>query len=369
MTANINETINQSANKLLKKATSKLASQATDEVCDTALHYDLHCHSTRSDGTFSPTEVVQKADEAGINVLALTDHDTTEGIEEARTMADKLGIRLINGVEISCEHTLTGGYGKNQSTNKIIHVLALNFSDMEQMSSRLNELQESRANRGRAMVEKLAQLLKKDFRIKDSQLQKADWNSSAVSNSINGSDVNPNILKNGAVDLHADDFAEILWQAVLIKAKGNPQAVGRSHIAKVLLEMGVVASMQQAFNRYIADNKPAYVKIDALTMAETIKLIHDCGGQAVVAHPTRYNLSSTRVRKLITEFAQLGGDASELPSAKEPLSKRRMVDKVIADNGLLVSVGSDFHGTTMPWRKLGDVPKVNSMQRGIWERF
>ena len=92
---------------------------------------DLHCHSTCSDGTFSPTEVVQRAHHAGVNILALTDHDTLAGIDEARVTAETLGIQLINGVEISCEHTLSGGYGKNKSTNKIIHVLGLDFTDRD----------------------------------------------------------------------------------------------------------------------------------------------------------------------------------------------------------------------------------------------
>ena len=80
---------------------------------------DLHCHSTCSDGTYAPTEVVQRAHEAGVDVLALTDHDTLAGIDDARAAATACGMMLINGVEISCEHTLSGGYGKNKSTNKI----------------------------------------------------------------------------------------------------------------------------------------------------------------------------------------------------------------------------------------------------------
>ena len=79
---------------------------------------DLHCHSTCSDGTYAPTEVVQRAQAAGVKVLALTDHDTLAGIDEARAAAEDCGITVINGVEISCEHTLSGGYGKNKSTNK-----------------------------------------------------------------------------------------------------------------------------------------------------------------------------------------------------------------------------------------------------------
>ena len=289
------------------------------------MKYDLHCHSTCSDGTYAPTEVVKRAHAAGINVLALTDHDTLVGIDEAREAANAYDIQLINGVEISCEHTLSGGYGKNKSTNKIIHVLGLDFTDREKMHATLQQLQDSRATRGQRITEKLSELLDIDF--------------------------------------------DELWQAVLDKAGGNPQAVGRAHIGQVLFERGEVKTVQKAFDKYLADNKPAYVAIEALTMQHGIELIHACGGRAVLAHPTRCQLSATRVRKLIGEFAQLGGDACELPATSEPISTRRMVDRSIAEHNLVTSIGSDFHGSNMPWRCLGDVPILNEDQQGVWELF
>ena len=289
------------------------------------MKYDLHCHSTCSDGTYAPTDVVKRAHAAGIDVLALTDHDTLAGIDEAREVANAYDMQLINGVEISCEHTLSGGYGKNKSTNKIIHVLGLDFTDRDKMHATLQQLQDSRATRGQRITEKLSELLNIDF--------------------------------------------DELWQAILDKAGGNPQAVGRAHIGQVLFERGEVKTVQKAFDKYLADNKPAYVAIEALTMQHGIELIHACGGRAVLAHPTRYQLSATRVRKLIGEFAQLGGDACELPATSEPISTRRMVDRTIAEHHLVTSIGSDFHGSNMPWRRLGDVPVLNADQRGIWESF
>ncbi|WP_435949503.1 PHP domain-containing protein [Psychrobacter sp. DM8] len=286
---------------------------------------DLHCHSTCSDGTFAPAEVVRRAHVAGVDVLALTDHDTLAGIDEARAAANTYDMQLINGVEISCEHTLSGGYGKNKSTNKIIHVVGLDFTDRAQMHATLQQLQDSRATRGQRITEKLSTLL----------------------------------------DIEFDE----LWQEVLAKAGDNPQAVGRAHIGQVLFERGEVKTVQKAFDKYLADNKPAYVALDALSMADGIALIHACGGKAVLAHPTRYQLSATRVRKLIEEFAALGGDACELPADSEPLSTRRMVDRSITEHNLGVSTGSDFHGSNMPWRKLGDIPTLNADQRGVWQSF
>ncbi len=286
---------------------------------------DLHCHSTCSDGTYAPTEVVRRAYAAGVDVLALTDHDTLAGIDEARAAATDCGMTFINGVEISCEHTLSGGYGKNKSTNKIIHVVGLDFTDRAKMHASLQQLQDSRATRGQRITKKLSELL-------------------------------------------AIDYDE-LWQQVCAKADGNPQAVGRAHIGQVLFERGEVKTVQQAFDKYLADNKPAYVAINALSMARGIELIHACGGKAVLAHPTRYQLSATRVRKLIKEFAELGGDACELPSNSEPLSTRRMVDRSINEHQLTTSTGSDFHGSNMPWRRIGDVPALTADQRGVWQLF
>lgn len=284
---------------------------------------DLHSHSTCSDGSNTPTELLQKASEANIDIFALTDHDTLLGIPEAEKAADKLGIKLINGVEISCQHTLTGGYGKNKAKDKVIHVLALGFTDFDEMNATLTHIQTSRGNRGRSIVEKMAELTGYDF--------------------------------------------DEMWQAVLTKAEGNADAVGRAHIAKVLVEKEIVPTMQKAFDKYLADNKAAYVPIETLSMQDTISLIHRCGGKAVLAHPTRYNLSATRVRKLIAEFAEFGGDACELPNNDEPLSTRRMVDRSIAEHGLQVSTGSDFHGTSMPWRRLGDVPSLAEGQTLVLE--
>ena len=162
---------------------------------------------------------------------------------------------------------------------------------------------------------------------------------------------------------------QVLWQAVLTKAQGNAKAVGRAHIACVLFEMGVVKTVQEAFDKYLADNKPAYVAIDSLSMAQTIALIHECGGISVLAHPTRYHLSATRVRKLIADFAMLGGQAIELPIPSEPIATQAMIDRCVSEHGLMVSVGSDFHGQNMPWRKLGQVATPRAEQVGVWERF
>lgn len=290
----------------------------------TALPIDMHCHSTRSDGTFSPSEVVQLAHAKGVKLLSLTDHDTVLGIDEARQMADSLGMTVINGVEISCRHRVVGGYSKKPAqAEKVIHVLGFGFHDIDKMNAKLSAIQANRETRGFAMCEKVA--------------------------------------KTFSLDL--DEF----WQAVLIQAKGNPQAVGRTHIAKVMADKGLVSDVQKAFTGYLADHKSCYVALDGLSLKDCVQLIHDCGGKASLAHATRYNLTANKVRKLIADFANSGGDAVELPASNEPPSTRHMVDRVIKEHGLKVSIGSDFHGTTMPWRVLGGVPKLHEGQIGIWQ--
>ena len=168
---------------------------------------DLHMHSTCSDGTNTPTELIKKVALAGIEMAALTDHDTIKGLDEAKKAAKMVGVELIRGVEISCTHTLSGGYGKHQEIDKIIHVVALNFSDSLKMNEALQSLQDSRHLRGRQMIQKLA----------DSLMDHPD---------------------------EAAALFENLWQQVLTKVDGNARAVGRAHIGQVLYELGYVPSVQ-----------------------------------------------------------------------------------------------------------------------------
>lgn len=287
---------------------------------------DLHSHSTCSDGTLSPDELVVLAKNTGIATFALTDHDTLNGYALALQTANRVGIRLVCGVEISASHTIVGGYGVNQRADKIIHIVGLDIQDPAKMHDSLTHIQNERALRGQKIVEKLAKIF-------------------------------------------TDIGFETLWVLCLKKAGNNSQSLGRAHIAQVLYELGLVKTIQDAFDKYLADNKPAYVAIQTLTMGQAIQLIHDCGGISVLAHPTRYNLSATRVRKLIGDFKALGGMACELPSDSEPVSTRQMIDRQIAQHNLLVSVGSDFHGSTMPWRKIGQVPTPKATQVGVWQKF
>ncbi|MEG0341524.1 PHP domain-containing protein [Acinetobacter sp. TY1] len=278
---------------------------------------DLHTHSNISDGTLTPELLVQAAIEKGIHTLALTDHDTMDGLKIAEQVAKNQPIQIISGVEISSQWSRPAtqkSYG--------VHIVALNIKNPEPLQALLEEQKKIRAERAKQICDLLTPLI--------------------------------------GFDIYAD---------VIAKVDGEADRITRTHIAKTLVDKGVVARPQQAFDKYIKEGKKAYVKFDGLGLEETIKIIHESQGFAVLAHPTRYDLSATNIRYLIEIFAQFGGDAVELPPYIEAASTRQMVDRMIEQFNLKVSVGSDFHGDNMPWIKLGNIPKVKEGQVGIWESF
>lgn len=278
---------------------------------------DLHTHSNISDGTFSPQQLVEAAVEKLVHTLALTDHDTMDGLVLAEEAAKNHEIKIIPGVEISSQWSRPA-----TKKNYGVHIVALNMQNPEPLQKALNQQKKIRAERSKQICDLLAPLI--------------------------------------GEDIYAD---------VLAKVDNIPDRVTRTHIAKTLVEKGIVTRPQQAFDKYIKEGKKAYVKFDGLSLEDTIQVIHESGGFAVLAHPTKYDLSATNIRYLIEIFAKFGGDAVELPPAIEPSSTRQMVDRMIAEYDLKVSIGSDFHGDHIPWIKLGNVPSLKPGQVGIWESF
>ena len=278
---------------------------------------DLHTHSNISDGTLSPGELVSAAIQQGIHTLALTDHDSMDGVALARQAAQGQALEIISGVEISSQWS-------RPATQKSysVHVVALNMQNPAPLQALLEQQKQIRAERAKQICDLLTPLIGQD-----------------------------------------------IYNDVLLKVEGVADRITRTHIAKTLQEKGIVTRVQQAFDKYIKEGKKAYVKFDGLSLEDTIRVIHDSQGFAVLAHPTRYDLSATNIRYLIEIFAQFGGDAVELPPSVEPTSTRQMVDRMIAEHGLKVSIGSDFHGDNMPWIKLGNIPRVKDGQVGIWESF
>lgn len=278
---------------------------------------DLHTHSNISDGTLSPELLVQAAVDVNLHTLALTDHDTMDGLQRARIAAQAHDLQIISGVEISSQWsrpTTKKSYG--------VHIVALNMQDETPILQVLQQQKRVRAERAKVICDLLEKCI--GFQIYDD---------------------------------------------VLAMVEHQPDRVTRTHIAKTLVEKKVVSRPQQAFDRFLKEGKRAFVRFDGLGLKETIDVIHDSKGFAVLAHPTRYDLSATNTRYLIELFAGFGGDAVELPPPMEPLSTRQMIDRMIEQFDLAVSVGSDFHGENMPWIKLGHTPKPTASQQGVWERF
>mgnify|MGYP003600499911 FL=1 len=278
---------------------------------------DLHTHTLISDGTYSPEQLVQAAVDLKIHTLAVTDHDTMDGLSRAKNYAQDHDIKIVSGTEISSQWSRP-----NTKKSYGVHIVALNMQDEAPIREMLENQKRVRAERAKVICSLLEKCI--DF------------------------------------DIYPD---------VVAKVDGQADRVTRTHIAKALVEKNIVSRPQQAFDRFLKEGKKAFVKFDGIGLKETIDVIHASQGFAVLAHPTRYDLSATNIRYLIELFAESGGDAVELPPSVEPASTRQMVDRMIEQFDLAVSIGSDFHGENMPWIKLGNTPRVKEGQIGIWESF
>ncbi len=248
--------------------------------------YDLHTHSTASDGTLTPSDLVVRAKQAGISVLALTDHDTTEGVAEAQQEALRQGMDLIAGVELSVNWD-----------PYVIHVVGLGIdTGCHQLQQGLTVLREQRMERAVEMGRRLQK------------------------NGIDGA-------YDGAMELC------------------NGRLISRTHFARFLVDRGYVENMSKVFNRYLVRGKPGYVPGTWATLEQAIGWIRAAGGQAVIAHPARYPFTRTKLRTLIGEFKELGGDAIEVVSGNYTRDNCYTMARHAMDFRLTGSVGSDFHGT------------------------
>ena len=247
----------------------------------TANSIDLHSHTTASDGALSPTELVQKAHDIGITVLGITDHDTVEGLDEARLEARKHGIRIVPGVEFGIEVSGTE-----------VHMLGYLFDDKDPvLLEKLSELQNGRLNRGKKMVDKLRAL------------------------GIN-----------------------ITWaQVAEIAGDGS---IGRPHVAQALIEGGYASSIDEAFKKYISRGRPAFVERTHLTLEECIDLVHQAGGAAVLAHPTFVK----DVEYLLPRLVKAGLDGIETYYGRYTEETIASIAKLAEKHNLVTTGGSDFHG-------------------------
>lgn len=257
--------------------------------------FDLHSHTTASDGRFSPQQLVDRAIEHRVKVLAITDHDTVEGIQAASDYIEQsqLPITLLQGIEFS---TLW--------SNKDIHVVGLNIDPYNEQLLQLIAAQQSR-------------------RVERSEL----------------------IAYRLSKHLDVDPLPEVRLIA-------GDAPVTRSHFAKWLVENGHAKTMQQVFKKFLTRDKPGYVPPIWCSMRDAVEAIHAAGGVAVLAHPARYDLTTKWQKRLLTAFVEAGGDAMEVSAPQQSQQERRKLADYAIQYNLLASLGSDFHYPS-PWTELG----------------
>jgi len=245
---------------------------------------DLHTHTVASDGTCTPTENVRYAKEAGLAAVAITDHDTVAGIAEAMKAGGEIGMEVIPGVEIS---TVANGQD--------IHVLGyfVPYEDT-QFDDELSKLRDTRHERNKLLIARLQEL-----------------------------------------------GIAITLEKVYARKSGTDKNIGRPHIAEELMELGVVSSMQEAFDKYLGKGAAAYVNPPRISPLEAIKLIKRFGGAAVLAHPGLYDDDD-----LVEEIIVCGLDGIEVFHPDNSEEQRKHYLTLASDYGLVVTGGSDFHG----WR-------------------
>lgn len=273
---------------------------------------DLHCHSLYSDGTQTPQQLVQQALDAGVEVLALTDHDTVLGLPFAHQAAHATSLKIIDGVEISAIWN-----------KQLVHIIGLNINVTQpDLVAGLAQQAQARAKRGQLIAEKLEAMAIKDT-----------------------------------------------WPAVLALAEGNPNRVGRAHFAQVLVNMGLVSTQQKAFDKYLGTGKPATVAMPWTELQTAINWISGAGGVAVLAHPARYGLSQTKLRLLLADFKAAGGHAMEVSTANEKPNIIQNLAALAQRFELYASQGSDYHGINMPWLKLGRFAPLPLTCKPVWQLF
>ena len=269
--------------------------------------YDLHCHSTASDGELTPTELVAYAAGCGIDVLALTDHDDLSGLAEAARVARQHSIEFVTGVEISTTWN-----------KQLVHIVGLNFDPgNSSLRAGLEKLRQERESRGEKIAARLA--------------------------------------KRGIPDALAG-----------ARRFANGQILSRTHFARYLVEAGYSKNANDAFKRHLGDGKPANVAGQWAALEEAVAWITAAGGVAVIAHPARYRLSATKLRRLIEEFKCCGGQGIEVVSGTQDNNDTRNMAEYARRYDLYASVGSDYHGPSQTWSGMGKQPPLPSQCVPVW---
>jgi predicted metal-dependent phosphoesterase TrpH len=272
---------------------------------------DLHSHTTASDGQLTPSELVNRAENRQVHLLAITDHDSTDGLAEAQQaiLEHDFKLTLINGIEITTNWL-----------NHEIHVVGVNIDPTSaSLIDLITAQKEKRELRAREMGRRLA---------------KAN-----IEGAYEG--------------------------AKLLAGEGN---ITRAHFARFLVEQNVAPTFAKVFEKYLSRGNTGYVPHNWIDIDIAIKVIHDAGGQSILAHPNHYKLSNKWMRKLFTEFKALGGDAMEVAMGQQSPQVRLQLAMWSNEYNLLASQGSDFHFTG-PWRDLGKSLFLPEIATPLWSEW
>jgi len=274
---------------------------------------DLHFHSTASDGTLAPGEVIRRAALREASLVALTDHDCTRGLEEARLAALECGVGFLNGVEASVS------WGGKQQT---LHIVGLGLDpEYAPLAQGLAQVREGRVNRAREMSAALERV--------------------GIPGAFDG----------------AMAFC------------GNPEMIGRTHFARYLVASKQVKDVRTVFHKYLTPGKPGYVPHLWATLADAVGWIRGAGGVAVIAHPGRYDLGRTLTERLIVDFKDAGGEAIEVASGSHSLDDMHKYALIAQRFDLWSSAGSDFHAPGEGCREVGRTEDLPVICRPVWERL
>lgn len=271
----------------------------------------MHNHSTRSDGLLSPTQLIELAARTGVDAIALTDHDTVDGLEEAAQAADDLGVALVPGVEISVSW---GG--------TTLHVVGLQVDpSAEELDRGLRGIRGGRMARAEAIAAALASL--------------------GIEGTLEG----------------AMALAE------------NVEMLSRTHFARHLAETGKVRDTQAAFDKYLGKGKPACVPHRWASLEEAIRWITAAGGVAVLAHPGRYDLKPMMRHEMLEDFKRLGGEAIEVVTGSHRPEQYALWQRLATEHGFLASRGADYHGPGESPVEPGRLPALHGSLRPVWSKW
>jgi 3',5'-nucleoside bisphosphate phosphatase len=274
-------------------------------------NYDLHNHSRFSDGLLSPTQLIELAARTGVDAIALTDHDTTDGLAEAARAAQQAGIVLVPGVEVSVSWGDT-----------TLHVVGLMVDPQARvLADGLRSIREGRTGRAQRIATELEKL--------------------------------------GFTDTFDGAYA----------LAENKEMLSRTHFARYLVEQGRVKDIQAAFDKYLAKGKPAYVPHRWATLENAISWIKGAGGVAVLAHPGRYNLKPMMRHEMLGDFGKLGGTAIEVVTGSHRPEEYSLWQREALANGFLASRGADYHGPGESRSAPGSLPALHASLTPVWSKW